>query len=634
MPENKITTQQELHVNPYETAVKEHIPVAGDCYVSKSPSYNSHEIIILKERSVDERGNAHWTFDAVTGHRWSNYIGDGDLKSYYRPILGGYERVRELADLIMEGKADQVALIIGGEQQQAAPDTEALMATESPEHILALLDEAERAQNALREARLMADALAEAKKAEMQAMLDKMNDYLGAVREKVANLMKVITILNLYTGQTIDVEQITDGEAANPKEPLHLRQRILYMDEELCVHLDHEADYQDIVIFKEWLKEPGNRDVVIPEPRCVVTLKPKRFDMSYRSGDSLYDRQRNEWNKHTYVLIRNGERLYLLDSEDLEVYDWAFPHSDFEEEYAKKMSSSDRWERELADAKHKEERYRTTKYMVFMQGLIDGGNILSPMSAHLNLIKAEGVVLVRDDEDLLGTGRKPWREFVDEKNTLIRRGTRILYTAGAILRDGINSRPWNSGGEFITYYRSEYTEPATPATGIYHADTIEVTDHYENHKPVYVTAPYLVFRYNPGDKVFNRTGWDWEGHERKNRIPWKYSSSHVLNYDAVSLEELRGYMEDRTMRVAFAGMMPTLKKILLLKEEERRDEQDFKTLLADTILKETGKTVSDERLDAAIEWWKTKVIYSRPLRSDDAKAFRMIKGRVLNKKIE
>jgi len=29
-----------------------------------------------------------------------------------------------------------------------------------------------------------------------------------------------------------------------------------------------------------------------------------------------------------------------------------------------------------------------------------------------------------------------------------------------------------------------------------------------------------------------------------------------------------------------------------------------------------------------VEWWKGKVIFTRPLRQDDAKAFRMIKDRL------
>ena len=75
-------------------------------------------------------------------------------------------------------------------------------------------------------------------------------------------------------------------------------------------------------------------------------------------------------------------------------------------------------------------------------------------------------------------------------------------------------------------------------------------------------------------------------------------------------------------------MIPTLKHMLDFKRKEQRDEKAFKELMTATILRETGKTVTDEELDEAIAWWKEKVIYTRPLRSDDAKAFRMIRQRL------
>ncbi len=192
----------------------------------------------------------------------------------------------------------------------------------------------------------------------------------------------------------------------------------------------------------------------------------------------------------------------------------------------------------------------------------------------------------------------------------------------------MGSAHWNSGGEFIKYYRSEYSEPEAPGIGIYHADTIKTVVRYMNGKPVTQTMDKLIFRYNPEDTVFDRSTWDWEGHTRKNRIAWKYERSHVLNYDDVTAEELRAYLEDRTLRKEFANMIPTLKHMLDFKRKEQRDEQAFKELMTATIIKETGKTVTDEELDAAIAWWKEKVIYTRPLRSDDAKAFRMIRQRL------
>ena len=357
--------------------------------------------------------------------------------------------------------------------------------------------------------------------------------------------------------------------------------------------------------------------------------------MDYHSGDPRYDAMRNIWNKYTYVVFRNGEKLFWLESEDLEVYEWAFPHSDIAEELEREFKETT-WKDEVK-SKGESISYRVTKYMTFLQGLLDQRpDIMGPFSVRPNLMRLEGVDLVRDDENLIGTGRKTWEEFRNEKNALIRRGTRVLYLEGRKMRSGTWERSWNSGGEHIGYYRSEYTEPQAPATGIYHADTIEVVDHYEDGRPVRKVMDRLIFRYNPGDTVYDHSTWDYEGHERKNRLPWKYEKNAVLNYDAVTIGELREYLNDRSLRPQFREMMPILKKMLLFKEDEERQEKAFVELIQAEVAKELGHQLDEKdgarllaEIELAVKWWKDKVIYTRTLRSDDGKAWRMIKTRVL-----
>ena len=625
MANTQITEQQTLHVNPYDKEVREHTPRTGDVYCSKSPSYNSRYIFRLLEREESEYG-IRWKVEAILGGA-DRTISERDLRNYYRPVLNDFNAVRKYAEMVVDGKGEEVAAAILGARAGEPVNSDALMQTESPQRIVAMLDESERLHNMLEEVRFTADIIVEQKKAELEAQTRKMREVVSMMNEKIGNLMKIITVLNLYTGQSVDIEQLCDGDPADPQELLHLRQRILYMDEELCAHLDHEADYSDIPLFKRWVAEPANRDIVVPEQRCVVALKPKRRDMDYRSGDPYYDAQRDVWNKHTYILIRNGERLYLVDSEDLELSGSAFPHSGFEEEYQKQMFDPATPFKNDVREKHEHLRYTTTKFMVFVQGLLDAQDILAPVERHPNLMKAENVMLVRDDEDLLGTGLAPWAEFRDKKNASIRRGTRIVYMPGRVVRDG--NRRYAGGGDFVQYFFYEGSKPAFPVGGIYHADEIEVTAGYDHGVRVMQKEPYLVFRYLPGDKIWSRDIYDSEQHDRRKRVAWKYDPRYVLNYDAVSVDELQAYFNDRTLRPEFREMMPLLKRVLLQKKAEIEDESHFKTLLSAEILRDAGKTVSDEQMDEAITWWKTKVIYSRPLSADDAKAFRMIKQRLL-----
>ena len=621
---DKLTNINE-HLNPYDESRRNHVPAAGDVYADKSPSFNGSNVLRLVEKN--ERGL--WrTVDAVTGEesRHSD-ISDDTLKSYYLWIQNPIDEVLGLAKRVAGGEPAEVAGLIGAAKDSSADDSGALMRTESPEHIKALLDASERIQDKLQEVTLVAKCMIETRKRELDGLIREMNGYVSQMKEKVGNILKVITVLNLYTGNTVEVNQITEGEPAPPDEPLSLRQRILFMDEELCVHLDHEADYQDVPAFFEWLSEPENRDVIAPERRCAVCLKPKRFRMDYRSGDPVYDAARNTWNKHTYVVIRNGDNLFWLESEDLEVWEWAFPHEDFEMKFAERMMREDSWKERILK-EHDEVTYRVTKYMMFLQGLLDQRqDLVGPLSERPNLMKLQGVRLIRDDEKLIGTGRKPWNEFRDEKNRLIRRGTRILYIAAPAYTPSSwrNSRETDSG-KFLKYYQN--VQPEFPGTGLYHAEEAETVVGYKNREPVKGKYNRLVFKYLPGDTLWN---WTEGEHDRKNRVSWVYSDRHVLNYDAVTLGELQEYLEDRTLRNDFASMIPTLVRAKLLKLEEKRDEDAFKELLSAEILKETGSAPSAQALDEAVSWWKSKVIFTRPLRSDDRKAWKMVKSRILNK---
>ena len=631
MPDNKITTQQPLHVNPYEAAVKEHEPATGDYYAHRSPHFNTREIIRLKEKTLVDGKYPRWTFETILGQDDDDTVSEETLKSHYRPLLGDFEKTLAYAQQVVDGQSGKVAAeLLAGQENTPTADTEALMAAGSREQVTSLLDESERMQSTLEEIQLTAKIIIENKKAELEKRLDQMGEFLSEMNKKVENLVKIITVLNLYTGKNVDIQQVADGEPADPGEPLSLRQRILYMDEELCAELDHEADYTDIPTFIESLRDPAFLSVIAPEPRCVVAVKPKHREMGYRSGDPYYDAARDAWNRHTYLVFRNGEKVYVLDSEDLELWDYAFPHSDFEEKFQQRMADPGQSFKDSLQKEHESERYRTTKYMVFLQGIIDSSpDILGPFKTAPNIMKHQGIDLVRDDENLIGTGRLPWRKFRDEKNKLIRRGTRILYVGGGILRDGPHK--WNSGGDFPKYYAYEASMPETPGSGIYHADNYERVVRYDHGKPVTEVADYLVFRYLPGDTVWTRGRWGYEETDRKNRVAWKYEPGHVLNYDAVTVKELQEYLSDRTLRESFRGMMPLLKRALLEKRKEQADEAAFKELVANTVLKETGKAAQKKKIDEAVAWWKKKVIFTRPLSSDDAKAFRMIMGHIKNK---
>ena len=87
------------------------------------------------------------------------------------------------------------------------------------------------------------------------------------------------------------------------------------------------------------------------------------------------------------------------------------------------------------------------------------------------------------------------------------------------------------------------------------------------------------------------------------------------------------YIQDRHARQDYERMLPLLKGLRKQKVEELEWESQFIELVAHR------NNVSKELVQDCVDWWKHKVIWKRPIMKDDAKALRMIEGRVkrLNK---
>ena len=200
MPDNKPSVQQELHVNPYEKAVKDHEPTAGDYYASPSPHFNTREIIRLKEKTLVDGKYPRWTFETIFGPNDDRAVSEESLKRHYRPLLGDFQKISKYAFMVVDGHTDQMAAALMPKKETAPADTQELMASGSREQVTSLLDESERMQNTLEEIQLTAKIIIENKKAKLEKRLDQMGAFLADMNKKVENLVKIITVLNLYTG--------------------------------------------------------------------------------------------------------------------------------------------------------------------------------------------------------------------------------------------------------------------------------------------------------------------------------------------------------------------------------------------------------------------------------------------------
>ena len=260
--------------------------------------------------------------------------------------------------------------------------------------------------------------------------------------------------------------------------------------------------------------------------------------------------------------------------------------------------------------------------ILMMQGLIDRTEIFKPLNkSGINLFNpntyGDSVRLIFDDENTITSGKPSFKEYIKDINSKIDRGSRIVL----VLEDGWNRK--NYSDRFKRYY-SEYSVPSAPNDNVYTVEEVQTFKDFSGSDYRYGGSDKgYVIKYNPLDTVRNR--WDcWDdGHERKNRLNFfVHYQDRYFNYDLLDLNEIEYYLNDRIERQNYLYMFPILRKIKELRLEELKWEKEFVRLVKDR------NNCSEDVVWSAVDWWKNKVIWKRPIRKDDAKALRMIEGRI------
>lgn len=608
-----------------------HTPSVGDIYYHKDSFYP--DIYRITSVEVKEKYTAYHVEEYnLSEDKWEKpereTLSDDTLKEYYTLLIGDFDEILSIARAAVGGDTSAIDELL--KKADNSPETLALVQSSPAEQVFALTEAGEMLQDKLQTIEDHMKMIIASIRHEMEAKLSAVNKKLSVVKDYVRNLQRIITVMNLYTGKNVDIVVVKDGEGAPAGLPVTIRQRILYMDEEYLASAENGGiDYNDIEEFNRWLCKRENLDIVLPEPKCIVAMKPKRYDADY-SRDWYVNKALNQWNHHTYVFFRDGQRVLMIDSEDLELYGTAIPYSDqadrIAKEYEKLTSSPNVAESQIKALKDKTERlgYMYTKYVSFLQGIVDSGKIFDLSEGRPNLAKGEGTVYIYDDENAVGTGRN-WETFQQEINSRIRRGTRILFHP--------NAKNGYSCGEPNRYYYHEGSAPSAPDAGVYNVDYPSKSEYQKSPKTgryerVQKKRDKLAIFYTP------KRVWKWDEDARDRTEGWIYNPSCCINYDALTIKLIDEFMSDRTQRPHFRVWMPLLQQARQRLVEEKSMEETFKTALGWEIRKENPSIPPEclpDLLDEAVHWWKNKVIFTRPLSVDDAKAWRMIKGEIKRK---
>lgn len=455
--------------------------------------------------------------------------------------------------------------------------------------------------------------------ARMRNQIQKLTESFQKIRKQFVVIQKAIGMLELYLGDEHCILQFANGEVAAEGEPLTIHQQILYMDEECGICEDGGIDSNNIGEFDDWLIKSNHLDRILPDKKGIVALKPRRFIKEY--GDAGYDAQMRVWNRHTYFLFRNGDNLYRIDSENIEVSERMFP---LRLELQKLYDDLDGMDRTTEEERIKEriqaENEKYYRIILFLQGILDHTEILNPIPQGINLFFPETysdfVKLVYDDEAAITDGHISYNEWLAQTNKEVKRGSRIVFIEPTCREIGwhIGDKQYYANHHLLKWYNNEYSLPDFPSDGIYTIEDIEKDGEKK-----------LGFKYLPRNRNF------YSDEKRKNKISFILcSEDKYINYDGVSLDEVEYFIESRLERKNYINILPVMLQIRRQLKKEQEQEDAFKLMLQGELIKNKIEVArANDIISEAVNWWKYKNIWKRPIAKDDEKALRMIKARVL-----
>jgi hypothetical protein len=455
-------------------------------------------------------------------------------------------------------------------------------------------------QNHVKAIHLRLAGILEQKRQELVAVVD-------GFKEKLTKIFKVLYTIELYLGVNEEVVQLTEGTKASADMPICLRQQILYMDEEIGIYENGGLGFQDIPKFDEWITNHFKE--ILPEEKGVIVFRVRRYTKDY--GSSFENEVNRMYDKKTYFLIRNGDNLYRIFA-DIIVYPRLFPLKNELAEIFQKIEKDHFKKSRQKEADNLIMQYQRTALV--LQGILDRTDIFSPVPEGINIFNPDtyenSIKLIYDEENLLPSGRKSFNEWRKEINTQIERGSRILYHFDWRELGG------NDNSDRFFIWRRYY--PTIPRN-----DQIFTVEDIVKEKP-----------YNRSERTVIKVLFMEQGHyyhEPKKRVALRlyFDDWFILNYDKISLDDIEFYINSRVDRSNYLVMLPVLIQAKQLRLAEIEWEKEFVKMTIGELQKE-GCSVDEKDVWSAIDWWKNKVIWKRPITKDDAKALRMIKSKLKN----
>jgi len=384
----------------------------------------------------------------------------------------------------------------------------------------------------------------------MELMKVELENQIAIFKKQMKKITRLITTLEIYLGESENLIQMAEGEKAPDTEPISLRQMMLYMDEEFADYQDGGLDFESLDKFDEWLVESGTFKTLIPELKGVVVMRPRRFNKRYPDLEGKNDifaamerQRRNALNRKFYLLIRNGDNLYKIDTDKIDFGLRLFPLKeelqgmmDTMSEATMKMNEEELGSYSYKSADDKFERagdemFFYQRNFLLLQGIIMRTDVFAPIPPTFNFLDVtthgDTVQFIYDEENILMDGKLRFWDYHKQINESIAKGSRITVTGYGRVGD------YHDRFNFYISDRMEYNLE-TPEAGLYTVKSRIIER--RSHKVIWIPLT------------------EWKAHEKnhtlmeeKHKVVSKSGSYETTTYDLPS-DYFRKYDDARRTR--------------------------------------------------------------------------------------
>ena len=416
---------------------------------------------------------------------------------------------------------------------------------------------------------------------ELEIETRKLKDAILKLNDEISSKKKLLKGIEVYLGIGCDTFELLDGTPAKKEEKLHIHQEVCFIDEELsvwkdCWKIEGGADFNNLSDFEDFIKVHFKE--YMPHPLSVLAWRIRRNIKEY--GDIWECMAKQHLNFLSVILIRDGERLIELVPE-IHLKEVFFPRTG---DLDKVLEDARKWGREKEKLQEFYEKHMFS--VLFLQGIIDNTELLPQRFKGENLFKctSDNIVFVRDAEKdhWIPDGKPTWEEFREANRKTISAGSRCVFL-------GVPDR--------YEYYR--ISRERTGIRGISHPDTSEIYTIEEIHKS-YLGSQMYRFLYMPHEEVYDEETFQY--HKRMRKVSWNAYDDELLNIDELTIEDIDYYLKNRIYRQDYLRMMPALFLSRKILEQEKEEEENFKSFVRSRI----SFNVSDEEFDEAIKIFKTR----------------------------